>query len=975
VADKYRVERVLGRGGMGVVVEAQHVTLGTRVALKFLDAAMACDATARARFTREARASAQLSSEHICRVSDFGIQETPGGAIPYIVMELLSGTDLARLCKVRVLDVSTAALYVRQACQGLAVAHAAGIIHRDLKPGNLFLTRRADGRPLIKVLDFGVATAPEGDDAVQLTAPSAVIGSQGFMAPEQLRSGRSADARSDVWSLGIILHKLLTGAVPYKAASFAEFALAIAREPTPPMPTIVPAFAAVIAKCLEKDPANRYQDVHALAEALAPFAAQARGSGVQVMVSPDDPDAQKYLDALGVPARPTPPPGDVALTAPTAAATPAARVVPKTVVGTAPMPAQRPTAPAVAPTTDAATQVVPAHAQQTRLGTPVPEPATRAPSEREPAQDIRSKPTVAATAVGAGAPIVTPLGELPPGLVVGEYRIERKIGEGGMGAVYGAVHPLIGKKAAIKVISADLGGDPVVVERFVQEARSVNQIGHPNIVDVFAFGKLPDGRNYFVMELLQGESLRERLTRSFIPLSDGIQILDEVASALEAAHEKQIVHRDLKPDNVYLASLRNSVIQVKLLDFGIAKLSDEGNGLRKTSTGEMMGTPGYLSPEQARGRDVDFRTDIYALGCMIFEVVTGRIPFIAESPMDVVLAHITTPPPRPSQFKPDVPPALDQIILQMLDKDPAMRPPIAAVRDMFAELVASGMVPLDVATGVTFRSELARNTRGEARTPGSGRARRASAAGAQGPTVRNRNPSPSEAPTAHAPNAASASVTPGASSPNAPTWHASPSATPHDAGLDLAAPPRSRRGLWIALVALVLAAGGITAAVVLGGGTHAPAMTAGTTGTTPAATPTAAGVSAATAPAPVLASGSASASGSGSGSAVAVRAVTLSLDVPGATLEIDGARVAVVDGTATAALSDGAHQVDATAPGRQPLHETIEVTATTTTLTLQLARVKASAAKKPARTVKKRPTGAVKPPIHHADDTIDPFAN
>ncbi|HVK83382.1 MAG TPA: serine/threonine-protein kinase, partial [Kofleriaceae bacterium] len=737
VADKYRIERVLGRGGMGIVVEASHVTLGTRAALKFLDATMASDATARARFTREARAAAALKSDHICRVSDFGIHDTPDGGIPYIVMELLSGTDLARLSKVRVLDVPTAALYIRQACQGLAEAHAAGIIHRDLKPGNLYLIRRPDGRPLIKVLDFGVATAPGGDDGAQLTAPSAVIGSQGFMAPEQMRSGKSADARSDIWSLGIILHKVLTGELPFKADSFAEFALAVARQPVPAMPTIPPAFAAVIAKCLEKDPANRYQDVRELAEALAPFAAQARGSGVSVLVSPDDPNAQKYLDALAGPsARQSPLPGALAAVA----APPAARTPPKTVMGTAPMPAQQPppnttglpTAPgkphaappaqapsstAVATTPRAGTppagtptaNALP-HAQKTRLGTPVPDPSQR-PTAAAPAaapDDIRNRPTAAGTAVGIGSPILTPLGELMPGVVVGEYRIERKIGEGGMGAVYGAVHPLIGKKAAIKVISADLGGDAVVVERFVQEARSVNQIGHPNIVDVFAFGKLPDSRNYFVMELLQGESLRERLTRSFIPLSDGIQILDEVASALEAAHEKHIVHRDLKPDNVFLAALRGSVIQVKLLDFGIAKLAGESNGMRKTSTGEMMGTPGYLSPEQARGKDVDYRTDIYALGCMTFEVVTGRIPFIAESAMDIVLAHITTPPPRPSQFRPDIPPALEQIIMQMLDKDPALRPPLSAVRDMFAELVASGMVPLDVATGVTFRSELAR---------------------------------------------------------------------------------------------------------------------------------------------------------------------------------------------------------------------------------------------------------------------------
>ena len=214
----------------------------------------------------------------------------------------------------------------------------------------------------------------------------------------------------------------------------------------------------------------------------------------------------------------------------------------------------------------------------------------------------------ASTAIAAAPPPAADpamMTDLPAGFVVGEYRVERKIGEGGMGAVYAATHPMIGKRAAIKVISAALGTNAEAVVRFVQEARAVNQIGHPNIVDVFAFGELPDGRNYFVMDYLQGESLADRLQRAAMPLGEAIEILDQVADALDAAHEKQIVHRDLKPDNVYLAAVRGGRTVVKLLDFGIAKLSvSDGPGssgaIAKTRTGMMMGTPGYLSPEQAR---------------------------------------------------------------------------------------------------------------------------------------------------------------------------------------------------------------------------------------------------------------------------------------------------------------------------------------------------------------------------------------
>src|SRR5262245_33363253 len=289
--------------------------------------------------------------------------------------------------------------------------------------------------------------------------------------------------------------------------------------------------------------------------------------------------------------------------------------------------------------------------------------ATVAPASAVMAAAVGPGPGVAMEAAPAPFDEHQPMVDLVPGFIVGEYKVDKKIGEGGMGAVYSATHPMIGKRAAIKVISAALGTNAEAVGRFVQEARSVNQIGHPNIVDVFAFGDLPDGRNYFVMEYLQGESLADRLGKGAMPLGEAIEILDQVADALEAAHEKQIVHRDLKPDNVYLAAVRGGRTMVKLLDFGIAKLSvadgPGSGGVQKTRTGMMMGTPGYLSPEQARGKNVDHRTDIYALGCMVFEIVCGRLPFIADNAMDIVLMHMTAAPPRASELWPEIPPPLD----------------------------------------------------------------------------------------------------------------------------------------------------------------------------------------------------------------------------------------------------------------------------------------------------------------------------
>ena len=287
--------------------------------------------------------------------------------------------------------------------------------------------------------------------------------------------------------------------------------------------------------------------------------------------------------------------------------------------------------------------------------------------------------------------------DLAPGSLVGEYRIEKKIGEGGMGAVYGAKHPLIGKRAAVKVIKRELSANPEAVDRFVREAQAVNTIGHPNIVDIFAFGVLADGRSYFVMEWLQGESLRERLERP-LTYSEAIDYIDTIAKALQAAHEAGVMHRDLKPDNVFLAAVKDDKPTVMLLDFGLAKLSGGGEGGRveKTRTGMVMGTPLYISPEQAKGAKVDFATDIYALGVMAYEMFTGRVPFLADSAVEIMSLHITQPPRRPTEVMPSLPPDVDQLVLWMMAKDASQRPSLPQVRQRVAALrgLASSQAPV-----------------------------------------------------------------------------------------------------------------------------------------------------------------------------------------------------------------------------------------------------------------------------------------
>ncbi|MDQ6943767.1 MAG: serine/threonine protein kinase, partial [Candidatus Eremiobacteraeota bacterium] len=264
--------------------------------------------------------------------------------------------------------------------------------------------------------------------------------------------------------------------------------------------------------------------------------------------------------------------------------------------------------------------------------------------------------------------------------MVGEYTIESKLGEGGFGAVYSAVHPLIGKRAAVKVLSREFSSKPEMVSRFIAEARAVNQIRHRNIIDIFSFGQLPDGRQYYIMELLEGSTFDAFLSqRKRLDLPDAMPIFRGIARALDAAHAKGILHRDLKPENVFLVDHDDGGVEPKLLDFGLVKLlekakGDASGGGHNTKTGTPMGTPYYMSPEQCRGLDVDTRTDVYSFGAMAFEVLTGEVPFTAASALDILVQHMSAAPPSASQRCPAVSSNFDGPLAQMMAKDPADRP-------------------------------------------------------------------------------------------------------------------------------------------------------------------------------------------------------------------------------------------------------------------------------------------------------------
>ncbi|HSZ83356.1 MAG TPA: serine/threonine-protein kinase [Polyangia bacterium] len=650
------------------------------------------------RFRDEAKVVVRLSHGNLVPVFDSG---QVAGEI-YLAMDYIDGKDLRatwnRCAKKGIaFPIDVAVHLTRELARGLHYAHTFSdikLVHRDVSPPNVLLSYTGE----VRLTDFGLAASTL---KLEKTAPGIIYGKVSYMSPEQAR-GETLDGRTDLYAAGIILWELLTGRQLFPSGKApgagkdmitAEELLRRVRDPEVVAPSkratrVPPELDRITLKALAPKLADRYANCEELRHDLATFLAQTApamdsmrvASFLKELYAPDIESERAEREALIKTAREWFSSGALPRAALAAAAPSVAGGPRKTMVPPAPTVAPKSLF-APKPPADAGGGDKVARAERGTL--------IAGPNRHDKALDKRNTQAMSGDAkttdemVSGERPSQTGLSAAVVGTVVGgRYFVRRLCGEGGMGRVYEAEHTDIGKRVALKILHPAYSQTPDLVERLRREARAASKISHPNVVDVTDSGTTPDGAFFFVMEYIEGIELGELIFKEGkLGLARALNIGGQICRALQAAHAVNVIHRDLKPENVLILSRDGQRDFVKVLDFGIAKSgtddekpTDGKTPRRLTHPGMTMGTPEYMAPEQAAGRPADPRSDVYAAGGLMYEMLSGKPPYEGNNFMEILHKKATTLPAPLSTLRDDIPPTLDALIMRTLAKDPAARP-------------------------------------------------------------------------------------------------------------------------------------------------------------------------------------------------------------------------------------------------------------------------------------------------------------
>jgi eukaryotic-like serine/threonine-protein kinase len=707
----YSLAKPLARGGMGALYlavrdgkPAESDVCVIKTVLPHL-----ADKEYLQRFRDEAKVVVQLAHQNLVPVFDSG---EVGGEI-YLGMDFVDGKDLRavwnRCAKKGVaFPMDVAAYIVRELALGLEYAHGFGdirLVHRDVSPPNVLVG--FDGA--VQLTDFGLASSTL---KLEKTAPGIIYGKVSYMSPEQAR-GEVLDGRTDLFAAGIILWELLTGRQLYPAkpaapggvappgaparakkdpaegAASTEELLRRVRDPDTTAPSkrasrVTPELDRISLKALAPRLEDRYQTCAELAADLSEYLSARSPTTDRARIA-------KFLGELYAEDLQ---PDRSAREADLAEARVLLRAPPEAAVARLTIPSIPIRDLAVESGDKVLTERRPPHPpRRSGRGTIAAGPVGQGKHalRRQSVSDALKGPEGSGSSQG---PIsVSVIGSL----IGGRYRIRRLSGEGGMGRVYEAEHIEIGKRVALKILHPGYSQTPDLVERLRREARAASRIGHPNVVDVTDSGTTEDGSFFFVMEYLEGRELGEIVfEEKGLDVWRAVGIAQQICRALQAAHNAGVIHRDLKPENVLIIRRDDQKDFVKVLDFGIAKnLTDQDDEIRGsprrklTNPGVAMGTPEYMAPEQAAGSPADARSDVYALGGVLYEMLVGRSAFEGNNYMEVLHKKATQTPASIRAVRSDVPVELEELILKTMARDPKTRPQtMSELERQLAELAA-----------------------------------------------------------------------------------------------------------------------------------------------------------------------------------------------------------------------------------------------------------------------------------------------